>query len=114
MAGPLLKQAKLAEPDLKHIAETKSQAHLLALSTRQGIGEALSDILVQRENLDVARSVANNHTAQLSEDAFTSLVQRAEQDGVLAEKVGMRGDIPPRLFRQLLMQATRRPGASGC
>ena len=45
-------------------------------------------------------------SAQLSEDAFTALVQRAEQDGVLAEKVGMRDDIPPRLFRQLLIQAT--------
>ena len=27
-------------------------------------------------------------------------------DGVLAEKVGLRTDIPPRLFRQLLMQAS--------
>jgi uncharacterized protein (DUF2336 family) len=106
VAGPVLKQARLSDPDLKLIAETKGQAHLLALSTRQGIGETLSDILVQRGNLDVARSVANNATAQLSDDAFASLVQRAEQDGVLAEKVGMRDDIPPRLFRALLMQAT--------
>jgi uncharacterized protein (DUF2336 family) len=106
IAGPVLKQAKLGDSDLQFIAEKKSQAHLLALSTRLGIGEALSDILVQRGNLDVARSVATNHNAQLSEDSFTALVQRAEQDGVLAEKVGMRDDIPPRLFRQLLIQAT--------
>ena len=38
--------------------------------------------------------------------AFNKLVKRAEEDGVLAEKVGMRTDIPPRLFRQLLMQAS--------
>jgi len=106
IAGPLLKQGKLEEPDLRFIAETKSQAHLLAMSKRRELGEAVSDILVQRGNLDVARSVATNHGAQLSEDAFTTLVQRAEQDGVLAEKVGMRDDIPPRLFRQLLIQAT--------
>jgi uncharacterized protein (DUF2336 family) len=106
VAGPLLKQAALDETDLQFIAEKKSQAHLLAMSKRQELGEALSDILVQRGNLDVARSVATNHGAQLSEDAFTALVQRAEQDGVLAEKVGMRDDIPPRLFRQLLIQAT--------
>src|SRR5258708_10170831 len=42
VAGPVLKAAKLADPDLKYIAETKSQAHLLALSSRIGIGEALS------------------------------------------------------------------------
>ncbi len=51
-------------------------------------------------------SIATNTQARLSEQAFTTLVERAQKDGVLAEKVGLRADIPPRLFRQLLMQAT--------
>src|SRR5471030_1403583 len=106
VAAPVLKAAALTDPDLKYIAETKSQAHLLALTSRLGIGEALSDILVERGDREVSRSIANNHKANLSEGAFTTLVKRAEQDGVLAEKVGMRTDIPPRLFRQLLMQAS--------
>ena len=106
VAGPVLKQARLTDPDLMYIAETKSQAHLLAMSTRLGISEALSDILVERGDREVARSIATNRQAQLSDNAFTKLVKRAEQDGVLAEKVGMRTDIPPRLFRQLLMQAS--------
>ena len=106
VAGPVLKQARLTDPDLMHIAETKSQAHLLAMSTRLRISEALSDILVERGDQEVARSIANNRQAQLSDNAFGKLVKRAEQDGVLAEKVGMRTDIPPRLFRQLLIQAS--------
>jgi uncharacterized protein (DUF2336 family) len=106
VAGPLLQAATLSDPDLRYIAETKSQAHLLALSARVGISEALSEILVERGDRDVAHSIATNHKAQLSENAFTTLVKRAEQDGVLAEKVGRRTDIPPRLFRQLLMQAS--------
>jgi uncharacterized protein (DUF2336 family) len=106
VAGPVLKQARLADPDLLFIAETKSQAHLLAMSTRLGISEALSDILVERGDQEVARSIATNRHAQLSDNAFSKLVKRAEQDGVLAEKVGMRTDIPPRLFRQLLVQAS--------
>jgi uncharacterized protein (DUF2336 family) len=106
VAGPVLKQANLADPDLIYIAENKSQAHLLAMSARKGINEALSDILVQRGDGEVARSIANNRHAQLSNNAFVTLVRRAEQDGVLAEKVGARTDIPPRLFRQLLMQAS--------
>lgn len=106
VAGPVLKAAWLDEPDLKHIAETKSQAHLLALSTRKAIGEAVAEILVERGDRNVARSIANNHNAQLSESAFSKLVKRAEEDGILAEKVGLRTDIPPRLFRQLLMQAS--------
>jgi uncharacterized protein (DUF2336 family) len=106
VAGPVLKAAALSDPDLKYIAETKSQAHLLALTGRLAISETLSEILVERGNNEVARSIANNHKAQLSEDAFGTLVKRAEQDGVLAEKVGLRTDIPPRLFRQLLLQAS--------
>jgi uncharacterized protein (DUF2336 family) len=106
VAGPLLKQAHIDDPDLKYIAETKSQAHLLALSTRLGISETLSDVLVRRGDGAVARSIANNPKAILSEHALTSLVERAERDGVLAEKVGLRTDVPPHLFRQLLMHAS--------
>ena len=106
VAGPVLKQARIDDPDLKYIAETKSQAHLLAVSTRLGISETLSDVLVRRGDGMVVRSVATNQKARLSDNAFTSLVKRAERDGVLAEKVGLRTDIPPRLFRQLLMQAS--------
>ncbi len=106
IAGPVLRQAKLADPQLMQIAESKSQAHLLALSERMNVSEALADILVSRGDREVARSVANNSRANLSENAFTTLVKRAEDDGVLAEKVGLRTDIPPRLFRQLLLQAS--------
>lgn len=106
VAGPVLKQARLPDSDLVYVAETKSQAHLLAISARRRIGETLSDILVERGNGEVARSIANNQNAQLSDNAFNKLVKRAEQDGVLAEKVGIRKDIPPRLFRQLLMKAS--------
>jgi uncharacterized protein (DUF2336 family) len=106
VAGPVLKQARIDDPDLKYIAETKSQAHLLALSSRLGLSETLSEVLVRRGDGEVARSIANNPKARLSESALTALVKRAERDGVLAEKVGMRTDIPPRLFRQLLMQAS--------
>ena len=66
----------------------------------------MADILVARGDREVARAIATNQRAQLSENAFSTLIKRAEQDGVLAEKVGLRTDIPPRLFRQLLMQAS--------
>ncbi|MBV9558672.1 MAG: DUF2336 domain-containing protein [Pseudolabrys sp.] len=106
VAGPILRQARLDESDLRVVAQTKSQAHLLALSTRVGITEALSDVLVARGDREVSRAIANNTQARLSERAFTTLVERAQRDGELAEKVGLRADIPPRLFRTLLIQAT--------
>ena len=106
VAGPVLKHASLDDPKLMQIAGSKGQAHLLALAGRASVSEALADIIVARGDRDVARSIATNAKAKLSDNAFTTLVKRAEQDGVLAEKVGLRTDIPPRLFRQLLIQAT--------
>lgn len=106
VAGPVLQQARLDDLDLTIIAETKSQAHLLALSTRLGISEALSEVLAGRGNGEVLRSLAINQKARLSENAFTALLKRAERDDTLAETAGLRSDIPPRLFRQLLMQAS--------
>jgi uncharacterized protein (DUF2336 family) len=107
VAGPVLKQSqRLAETDLVDIAQTKSQAHLLAISGRAGIAEPVTDVLVRRGDQEVVRSVADNRDARFSEGSFFTLVDRAEKDGVLAEKVGLRPDIPPRLFRDLLLKAT--------
>ena len=106
VAGPVLRAGHLSDPDLIAIAETKSQQHLLAMAKRDSLSEALSEVLVKRGSRDVVYSVAGNRGAHLSEHAFSSLVDRAQQDGDLAEKVGQRTDIPPRLFRQLLLQAS--------
>src|SRR3974377_881975 len=106
VAGPGLKRARLDDLDLKYIAETKSQAHLLAMSTRTNISEGLTDVLVQRGEREVACAVATNPKASLSERALSTLVKRAERDSELAERVGLRSDIPSRLFRQLLLHAS--------
>lgn len=107
VAGPVLKLApRLEEADLLDLARGKSQAHLHAISTRQDLGEAVTDILVQRGDGEVARSVAGNRAARISATGFDRLVKRAESDGVLAEQVGLRPDIPAPLFRELLTRAT--------
>lgn len=107
VAGPVLQQSsRLAEADLVDIAKTKSQAHLLAISGRSGIAEPVTDELVRRGDREVVRSVAQNRSARISENSFTALVAKSEKDGILAEKVGLRPDIPPRLFRDLLLKAT--------
>lgn len=107
VAGPVLKLAShLHEADLLDVARTKSQAHLQAISTRSALGEAVTDVLVRRGDREVVRSVADNRGARISETGFFRLVKRAEGDGILAEKVGLRPDIPPQLFRELLTRAT--------
>lgn len=107
IAGPVLGiSQRLDESDLVAVALTKSQAHLRAIAGRRSLGEAVTEVLVQRGDREVARNVAGNAGARFSAGGFSTLVERAEQDGLLAEKVGMRPDIPPHLFRQLILQAT--------
>jgi uncharacterized protein (DUF2336 family) len=107
VAGPILKLAtRLSETDLIDLANTKSQAHLHAIAARKALGEKITDILVRRGNREVALSLADNPDACLSETSFFRLVKRAESDGVLAEKVGLRPDIPMPLFRELVTRAT--------
>ena len=107
VAGPVLEESpRLSDADLVDIAETKSQAHLLAISGRAGIAEPVTDVLVRRGDREVMHRVADNRGARLSDGGFCALVGRAEKDGALAEKVGSRPDLPPRLFRDLLLKAT--------
>ena len=107
VAGPLLKRSpRLADAELADIALRKGQGHLLAISERPRIAEAVTDVLVRRGDQQVARQVAANRGAKLSEASFSRLVDRAAGDDVLAERVGRRPDIPPRIFRHLVMRAT--------
>jgi uncharacterized protein (DUF2336 family) len=106
VAGPVLKQSKrLNENDLVDIANKKGSEHLLAISGRGQIGEAVTEVLVRRGDQEVVRNVANNRGAKLSEKSFAALVGRAQRDDVLAEMVGLRPDVPAHLFRQLIAQA---------
>ncbi len=107
VAGPVLMQSsRLEEFDLVDIARTKSQAHLLAISGRAHVGAAVTDVLIGRGDKDVVLNVANNPGAHFSEAGLAVLVKRAEKDDVLAERVGQRPDIPPHLFRDLVIKAS--------
>jgi uncharacterized protein (DUF2336 family) len=108
VARPVLQRSlRLEEPDLLDVAKSKSQGHLLAISNRAQITAPITDVLVQRGDREVLRNVAKNSGARLSQTGFSTLVRKAAKDGILAEEVGQREDIPQQLFRELLVQATQ-------
>jgi uncharacterized protein (DUF2336 family) len=107
VAGPVLEQSqRIDETELLDIAKTKGQAHLLAISGRAEVGMALTDVLVGRGDGDVVRNVARNPGARFSEGGLSALMKRAEKDDLLAERIGQRPDIPPQMFRNLLLRAS--------
>jgi len=106
IARPVLQHSPcLEDPDLLELASSQSQQHLLAISNRNQIAETITDVLVRRGDREVVRSVAGNSGARLSIDGFSTLVRKAEKDGVLAVKMGQRADIPAPLLRHLFTQA---------
>jgi uncharacterized protein (DUF2336 family) len=107
VAEPVLTQsARLNDKDLIEIATTKTPAHLLAISGRSQIGANVTDVLLQRGDRKVFHKLAANSGANFSQGGFATLVKHSERDGELAEKVGLRLDVPLRLFRELLLRAT--------
>lgn len=107
VAGPVLSQSnRLTESDLVEIATQKSQGHMLAISTRHTLSEAVTDVLVERGDMQVQHTLARNAGARFSELGYASLVKKSEYDENLAEKLGLRLDIPLNLLRQLLARAS--------
>jgi uncharacterized protein (DUF2336 family) len=107
VAAPVLKKSdRLSEQDLVEIAKTRGQRHLLAISSRETLNEALSDLLVKRGDSAVRNSLVQNSGARFSESGYTVLVQDAERDDGLAEKLGLRRDIPAELLPGLVAKAT--------
>jgi uncharacterized protein (DUF2336 family) len=107
ISGPVLaRSGKLGEKELLEIARTKGQAHLHALAGRADLNEQVTGVLVERGDMAVARKVASNSGARLTEDALRNLVTRASDDGDLAHAVARRRELPPAQFRALLTRAT--------
>jgi uncharacterized protein (DUF2336 family) len=107
VAEPLLRESKrLRTADLIELANTKSQAHLIAMGTRSELSETVTDAMVARGNAEVALTIAANPGARFSERGFSKLVHRAEVETGLAEIIAVRAEMSAHRFRELVSRAT--------
>lgn len=107
VAEPLLENSlRLTSDDLVEIARIGTQAHLLAMSRRKDLTEAISDVLIAKGNREVRRQVAANPHSRISHRGFETLVRAAVADDALAEITGGRSDLPTVLWRQLVDRAS--------
>ena len=108
VAGPVLSgYANLDDASLVDISETKSQAHLLAITERAAIGEPVTDALVRRGDAAVDLNLARNPGAKFSDLGYEALSDRAASDESLAESIALRADVPAHVFGQILVRATQ-------
>jgi uncharacterized protein (DUF2336 family) len=107
VSGPVLANSdRLTDQELIELAEAKSQAHLAHIAARPALKEGVTDVLLERGNSEVAKTLAANLAASFSEVGLLQLVMRADGDEGLAEKVAARSDLPAHMFRQLVINAT--------
>jgi uncharacterized protein (DUF2336 family) len=104
-ADVLTNSSRLGTEALVKIASTKSQDHLLAISGRANLPEAVTDVIVDRGEGKVIRRLANNASARFSEAGYSGMVAHAEADEQLIEILGLRVDLPVKFLRDLLRRA---------
>lgn len=103
VAAPVLRRSNcLSEADLLEIVNSGRQQHLLAICDRKVLNEKLTDALMRFGDVNVSNALARNADARFSECGYATLVGRAERDESLAEKLGLRLDLPGNLLRELL------------
>ncbi|MGA2054877.1 MAG: DUF2336 domain-containing protein [Bradyrhizobium sp.] len=107
VAGSVLTHSERLDVDtLVDSAKTQSQDHLLAISGRKVLVEAVTDVLVERGNRAVVAATAHNAGAKFSDFGASTLVQKARDDGDLALCVWSRPDIPRQNLVKLFVDAS--------
>jgi hypothetical protein len=103
VARPIIRGYRgLPNTILVDLASNGSQNHLEAIAGRDAIEPAVTDIVVQRGNGQVVRTLAANHTAQFSRFGMNSMINRAAQDEQLQELLVGRTDLSLEAVGQLL------------
>ena len=106
VAGEVLTHSsRLGTDALVKIARTKGQDHLMAISARANLPEAVTDVIVDRGEGKVIHQLANNASARFSEAGYSGIVARADGDDELVEILGLRVDLPVKFLRDLLRRA---------
>ncbi|HEY4408037.1 MAG TPA: DUF2336 domain-containing protein [Xanthobacteraceae bacterium] len=100
VAGPLLEKSRmLTEADLIEIADKERRDPVLwsTIAAREGLSEAVTDILIRRGNAAVARKIIDRPDAPISEASFARMVTSVEKDKDLAAAIAKRSDLPAEL-----------------
>ena len=107
VAGDVLaNSSRVRTSTLVNVASTKGQDHLLAISGRTDLPEAVTDVIVDRGGHKVIRKLANNPSARFSDAGYSGIIARAGADDELVEILGLRIDLPLKFLRDLLRRAT--------
>lgn len=109
VSEPILTTSRvLSEQDLLDVVRTQGQDHLRAVSRREEVSEAISDVIVERGDDQTLGVLLGNEGAKLSREASETAVTRAQANKDLHEAVINRRDLPPDLLNEMYFVAEAR------
>uniref|UniRef100_Q07QJ8 DUF2336 domain-containing protein n=1 Tax=Rhodopseudomonas palustris (strain BisA53) TaxID=316055 RepID=Q07QJ8_RHOP5 len=107
VAAPVLSQSQqLDDTTLIDNARRKSQGHMLAISKRQALSGAVTEVLVELGNHEVVHSTVNNPGAKFSEKGYIKLAERVDNEDELTSLVGVVASMPRHHYLKLVAQAS--------
>jgi hypothetical protein len=83
----------LTDRDLAAIALNQSQEHLAAIAERVRLSEDITDILVERGDNGVLKTVGGNEGAEFSDEGFDLLLERGREEPGIPRTVAVRSDL---------------------
>lgn len=105
VARPILEQSEaLTEDTLLQVVNQKSQDHMMAVTRRRRISEAVSHALVERGDDAVVTSLLTNQRAEIGTEAYGMVAKRAETSPVLQAPLVRRSGVPIELLNDLYMK----------
>ncbi|MBD8890611.1 DUF2336 domain-containing protein [Roseibium litorale] len=107
VAGPILRESPvLADADLLEIAEKNGSGHLFAIAQRGSLSSGVTDVLVERGDLQVKRQLAGNAGAAFSDETLMRLIGEGAADATIQLSLSDRGDLAEHHIRKLVSVAS--------
>jgi uncharacterized protein (DUF2336 family) len=105
VARPILEHSEvLTEDTLLRVVNQKSQDHMMAVTRRRRISEAVSHALVERGDDAVVTSLLTNQRAEIGTEAYGMVAKRAETSPALQAPLVRRSGVPIELLNDLYMK----------
>jgi uncharacterized protein (DUF2336 family) len=101
VAGAVLRASPVLEAELIEVVRTRSQDHILAVTERAEVSEAVSDAIVEKGDDTALGSLLRNDGARLSRAGAETAVERAKANPALHEAAVARRGLPADLLNEM-------------
>jgi hypothetical protein len=98
----LARCGRLASDDLVSVAVSRGQQHMSVIAERANLPSDVTDVLVERGDLEVVSKVVANPSARFSEEGFRSLLDRARDDDGVKRTLSLRETVGGADIQQFL------------